>query len=115
MIDLTPIIEAIITLLGVALTTIVVPLIKAKTSAAQQEEINGWVRVAVAAAEQLYQGSGRGPEKLAYVETWLAKRGIKLDTDKLSAMIEAAVYELTGTGLLIGTTPDESGDAEAEP
>lgn len=113
MIDLTPIIEAVITLLGVALTTIVVPLIKAKTSAAQQEEINGWVRVAVAAAEQLYKGQGRGPEKLAYVETWLAKRGIKLDTDKLSAMIEAAVYELTNTGLLIGTTPDESGGAEA--
>ena len=108
MIDITPIIQAVITLIGVVLTSLVVPLIRSKTTAAQQEEINGWVRVAVAAAEQLYKGQGRGPEKLAYVRDWLAKQGITMDTDKLESMIEAAVYELTNSGLLISAAPEVS-------
>ena len=45
-------------------------------------------------AEQIYVGAGRGEEKKAYVLEWLAARNITVDTDKLDAMIEAAVYEL---------------------
>lgn len=54
----------------------------------------GWVKIAVAAAEQLYKGSDRGEEKKAYVLDWLNKQGITIDTDKLDAMIEAAVHEI---------------------
>ena len=31
---------------------------------------------------------------------WLRERGITVDEDKLDAMIEAAVYELTNNGLI---------------
>ena len=105
MTDFTPILEAVATLavatlavatLAVALiTTFVVPYIKSKTTLEQQTQINAWVRIAVAAAEQVYEGPGKGDQKKAYVLTWLAGHGIAIDEDKLDAMIEAAVYELT--------------------
>ena len=63
-------------------------------TAQQQAEINGWVRIAVSAAEQIYVGSGRGQEKKAYVINWLAEHGVTLDETRLDAMIEAAVYDL---------------------
>ena len=93
-IDITVIVEAIFGLIAAVITAIVIPYIKSKTNRQQQEEINAWVKIAVAAAEQLYRGSGRGEEKKAYVLTWLADRGITLDEEKLDAMIEAAVYDL---------------------
>lgn len=94
MFDITPIIEAVFALIGVVITVIVIPYIKSKTSAAEQTEINAWVKIAVAAAEQIYKGSGRGEEKKAYVLEWLKKHGVTVDEDAIDAMIEAAVYEL---------------------
>lgn len=67
---------------------------ESKTTAEQQKEINAWVKIAVAAAEQIYVGSGRGEEKKAYVIDWLRNHGITVDEEKLDALIEAAVYEL---------------------
>ena len=52
------------------------------------------MKIAVAAAEQIYVGSGRGEEKKAYVIDWLRSHGITVDEEKLDALIEAAVYEL---------------------
>lgn len=100
MFDITTIIEAVFMLLAAIVTAIVIPYIKSKTTAVQQEEINAWVRIAVTAAEQIYTGSGRGEEKKKYVLNWLQTRGITVDTDRLDALIEAAVYELTNNGLL---------------
>lgn len=94
MFDATTIIEAVFALIAVIITSIVIPYIKSKTTKEQQAEIAAWVKIAVAAAEQIYIGSGRGPEKKAYVIEWLAARKIKVDADKLDAMIEAAVYAL---------------------
>ena len=100
MIDITPILEAVATLAVALITTFVVPYIKSKTTLEQQTQINAWVRIAVTAAEQVYEGPGQGDKKKAYVLTWLAGHGIAVDEDKLDAMIEAAVYELTNTGLI---------------
>lgn len=100
MFDITTIVEAVFMLLAAIVTAIVIPYIKSKTTAVQQEEINAWVRIAVTAAEQIYTGSGRGEEKKKYVLNWLQTRGITVDTDRLDALIEAAVYELTNNGLL---------------
>ena len=87
--------------LAVALiTTFAIPYIKSKTTLEQQTQINSWVKVAVTAAEQVYEGPGQGDRKKAYVLTWLAGHGIAVDEDKLDAMIEAAVYELTNNGLI---------------
>lgn len=100
MTDITPIVEAILTLLAVVITTILVPLIKSKTTSQQQDTINAWIKLAVTAAEQIYKGSGRGEEKKEYVIKWLTDHNIKIDSDKIDAMIEAAVYDLTQNGLL---------------
>lgn len=100
MIDFTPILEAVATLAVALITTFVVPYIKSKTTLEQQTQINEWIKIAVSAAEQVYDGPGQGDKKKAYVLTWLAGHGIAVDEDKLDAMIEAAVYELTNNGLI---------------
>lgn len=93
--DITPIVEAVAAALCAVVTCVLVPYIKSKTTAKQQKEINAWVKIAVSAAEQIYVGSGRGEEKKAYVLEWLRAHGVTVDDEKLDAMIEAAVYELS--------------------
>ena len=105
--NITPIVEAVFLLIAAVITTIVIPYIKSRTTAQQQAEINAWVRIAVTAAEQIYRGSGRGEEKKAYVLNWLAERGITLDTNRIDALIEAAVYELNH-GMLSDSTSKEA-------
>ena len=92
--DITPIIEAVAALIAVIITAVVIPYIKSKTTTQQQAQINAWVKIAVAAAEQIYKGSGRGEEKKEYVINWLEERGFTLDEDEVDALIESAVYEL---------------------
>lgn len=99
--DITTVIEAVFALVAAVITAIVIPYIKSRTTAQQQAEINAWVKIAVAAAEQIYTGSGRGEEKKAYVLNWLAEHGITMDEDRINALIEAAVYDLNH-GLLKG-------------
>lgn len=94
MFDITPIIEAVAALIAVIITAVVIPYIKSKTTTQQQAQINAWVKIAVAAAEQIYKGSGRGEEKKEYVINWLEDRGFTLDEDEVDALIESAVYEL---------------------
>ena len=100
--NITTIIQAVFALIAAVITVIVIPYIKSKTTAQQQTDIEGWVRVAVSAAEQLYKGSGRGDEKKAFVLDWLKKRHIAVDEAKLDAMIEAAVYWLNHSFLTAG-------------
>lgn len=92
--DLTPILEALALLVAAVITTVVIPFIKSKTTSAQQQEINSWVKIAVFAAEQIFNGSGRGDEKKAYVQNFLAERGFKLDEARVDALIESAVFEM---------------------
>lgn len=44
--DITPVIQAVTVLLAAIITTFVVPYIKNKTTAAQQSQINAWVKIA---------------------------------------------------------------------
>jgi uncharacterized membrane protein YraQ (UPF0718 family) len=92
--DLTAILEAVITLVMAIVTGVLVPYIKSKTTAEQQTVLTALVKAAVTAAEQIYTGSGRGQEKKAYVLSWLADRGITVDADKLDALVESEVYAL---------------------
>lgn len=57
--DITPVIQAVTVLLAAIITTFVVPYIKNKTTAAQQSQINAWVKIAVSAAEQIYNGPAK--------------------------------------------------------
>ena len=91
-IDLTPILQALIALLASIITFKLIPWIKSKTTTQQQILMRATVEILVNAAEQLF-GAGKGPEKLAYVEAELKKRGFTVD----AAAIEAAVREHTHT------------------
>ena len=113
MYDITLIFEAVAALIAALITAFVIPYIKSKTTAEQQKEINAWVKIAVAAAEQIYVGSGRGEEKKAYVIDWLRNHGITVDEEKLDALIEAAVYELNqGVIPIEGIAVKEGADNE---
>ena len=87
MIDLTPILQALIGLLAALVTYKLIPWIKARTTVAQQEQLETGVRIAVFAAEQLF-GAGHGAEKFDYAIHWLADHGYQVD----KGTIEAAVY-----------------------
>ena len=101
MFDITPIIEAILALVAVVITSIIIPYIKKRTTTEQQKELVAWVKIAVTAAEQIYVGTGRGPEKKLYVVEWLADRNITVDTNQIDALIESAVYELNNAAVII--------------
>lgn len=89
-IDLTPILQAVITLLAALVTYKLIPWIKQKTTNEQQLALQMMTKVAVFAAEQLY-GAGKGKEKLEYVKTLLMGKGYKIDIE----LIEATVKELS--------------------
>ena len=92
--DITKIVEAVIALATAIVTCVLVPFIKSKTTLSQRQELMEWVTIAVNAAEQLYQGSGRGAEKKMYVQAWLRERNVVIDDTEIDAMIESAVLEL---------------------
>lgn len=94
MTDLTPIFEALITLFAALVTSVLVPWIKQKYGAEKLNTVKIWARAAAAAAEQLYEGSGRGGEKLDYVLNFLESRGFGLDRESLEKLIEAELYAL---------------------
>ena len=94
MFDITPILEAVIIIIGIVAMYVVIPYIKSKTTAQQQADIKWWITTAVSAAEQIYLGAGRGPEKKQYVLEWLKSNNIKIDENKIDALIEATVLEI---------------------
>ena len=93
-IDYTELIQAIIALVSVIITSFLIPLLKRKLSAEKLEELKRWVSIAVNAAEQLY-GSKTGEQKKEYVVAFLLSKGIVFDVDEVNALIEAEVYKLT--------------------
>ena len=90
MIDITPIINAVIALAAAGVTVFLIPWIKSKTTDEQRKELLEWVKIGVAAAEQLYKGQGRGEEKKKYVLEFLASMGFTVDEEAINAAIEAA-------------------------
>ncbi len=88
-----PIIEAVIAVIVAVVAYVLIPYIKSKTTVAQQEALSKVIDMLVAAAEQLFKGSGRGAEKKAYVVASLEEQGITVDA-QTDSMIEAAVYGL---------------------
>lgn len=94
MFDITPIVEALFALIATVISVILIPYIRSKTTEKQQQTINSWIRIAVAAAEQIFKGEGRGEEKKQYVLGFLETNGFKVDEITIDAMIEAAVLEL---------------------
>ena len=98
MIDITPIILAVIALLLAVLTVFVIPYLKSKMSKDEWEKLYSIVVIAVKAAEQVFKLShpegGAGALKKQYVLQYLEALGYVVDTEEVNLMIENAVYEI---------------------
>lgn len=94
MIDITTIIQAIITIIVFVIGTFLIPWIKQKIGASQTDELLNWVAIFVRAAEQIFRESGMGEQKKTYVIQRLQEKGYSLDLDAIDDMIEAAVLDL---------------------
>ena len=88
------VVKVLIPLLGAIITYLIVPLIKQKTTKEQRENIYFWVRVAVQAAEMIFNEKGKGKDKKQYVIDFLTSKGINITIQELDVLIEAAVKEL---------------------
>ncbi len=93
MIDLTPMINALIALLGVVVVYYAVPWLKGRVSSQQRYEVQEWVRIGCMAAEQLYN-TGMISDRKAYVLDYLAGKNLKIDLTEIEKMIEAMVLEI---------------------
>lgn len=87
MINLTPIIQALIGLLAALITYRLVPWIKANTTAKQQAILRAAIQTAIFAAEQIY-GAGHGEEKLNYAIKYLEDNGFTVDTREIEAAVQ---------------------------
>ena len=92
-IDLTEILKALIGLIGIIITTFVIPLIKSKLNDQQYETMMKWAKAAVLAAEQLWPDKGMGAEKKEYVLSFLREKGYNVDLDEIDIAIESCVKE----------------------
>lgn len=92
-IDITQIVVAVIGLLGLVVTSVLVPLIRTKINAEQWDTICNYAVAAVQAAEIII-GAGKGAEKFAwakeYIEAQCKAHGIKIDMDTVQVAIENA-------------------------
>ena len=100
-IDITPIVNAALALIGAGVSVFLIPWLKKQTTEAQRKELTAWVKIGVAAAEQIYVGQGRGDEKKQYVLEFLKSKGFDLNEESVNNAIEAAVKQLNTEGLLI--------------
>ena len=115
LVNITPIIIAVIALCTVLLTSFVIPKLKAKHP---QEEIDKalnqlevYKNVAMLACrmvEQLYPGMAQTKfnEARNFMIDYITKAGIKIDEDQVTAAIESAVLEINKT--LRNPAPEEN-------
>lgn len=95
------VIMLIIPVLGVIITSFVVPYIKSKISATQLDEIIKWVGKAVACAEVIFDTPKSGDEKREYVVSFINKmfnsKKQVITTDQIRVLLEAAVKTMNDT------------------
>lgn len=97
-IDITPIIEAVIAVIGVVITVAVIPWIKSKLNATQWNNLNEYAMVFVQTAEMLFKGTSLGRDKKKWVIEKLTaiaeEHNLKFSTDAIEAAIENAVKNM---------------------
>lgn len=97
MTDITPIVIAFVSMIFAIIGIFLIPFVKSKVGEEKFKDISKWVRIAVNAAEQIYNESGMGEVKKEYVLEFLKKRGITMDIDSIDALIESEVYKLNSS------------------
>lgn len=95
-INLQPIISAVIALIAALITTFLIPYIKGKISQQQYDKLMEAVRIAVAAAEQIFTSPQSGADKKQYVQEFLAAQGYDVSQREIDTMIEATVGKING-------------------
>ncbi len=97
-IDITPIIEYVIKLVGVIITAYIIPLIKSKVSSAKWNNLCEFADVFVNCAEMIFRGTKLGKDKKKYVIEKLTalaeERGLNFSADAIEAAIENAVKQM---------------------
>lgn len=105
-IDLTPILQALISLMAALITIKVIPYLKSKTSANTMAMLNTAAKIAVGAAEQIYK-HGDNEKKIKYalksVIEYMENEGFHIDYNVAKAAIEKEV-----NALKVKTLPDIS-------
>ena len=98
MIDITEIVVAVLGLLGLIVTTVLVPWIKSKMTNEQWQMIVNYAYAGVQAAEIIFNAQGQGEAKFAWVADYIVQRcaehNIKIDVDTIKIVIENAWAEL---------------------
>lgn len=95
MIDLTPIIEIVISLAVAAITVFLIPYIKGKLSQSQLDRLRAAAEIAVMAAEEAARSNLINKDaKYEYAVAYLEKNGFTLNSDEMKKVIDAAVWEL---------------------
>lgn len=96
-IDMTQVFLSLLSLITVIVTSVLVPWIKTKITAQQQDTIQRLAKVAVRAAQQLFGDDYPDDKKdyaLEYVSNMLKKYHINLSVDDISTYIEGALKEI---------------------
>lgn len=105
------ILQCVLVIVAGLITRYVVPWLKTKLDAEKFNTLEQWVKLAVAAAEQVYCKNCQGIEKKTYVmvelKKYLASKGIKITEEQLDILIEAAVKEMNISGKSLKTTTSQ--------
>ncbi len=96
--DLTQIVVALIGLMGLVITSVIVPLIKSKLTDAQWQMVRAYAIAGVQAAEIIFNAQGQGEAKLRWVSEYITDQclahGIKIDADTVRVAVENAWNQL---------------------
>jgi hypothetical protein len=103
-IDITVIVEAVISLCAALISVFLIPWVKKKIGAEKMAEFLRWVDIGVAAAEQLFTTDATQAKK-EYVLDFLREKGVVFDEWEVDVAVEAAVIKLH-TQLYGQTTKD---------
>jgi hypothetical protein len=95
-VDLTPLLQAVLSLCASLITMFLIPWIRSKYTAEQRQRIAAVYQTLVYAAEKMY-GAGEGAKKFQWVVDQLEAKGLSVDR----ATIEAEVQKLSGLGYAI--------------
>lgn len=89
---------ALIPIIGTILTVYIIPLIKEWIGNEKLEKYEKWALMAVKAAELMWNESGMGADKKAYVVAFLTdmfnKNKVVVTDEQMNVLIEAAVKQL---------------------
>ena len=112
-IDLTPVFQSVIALIAALVTYKLIPFIRSKITEQQFSNLEAAARVAVYAAEQMFN-SGENSRKLNYAVDQVVKAGFDLDIDTIRAAVEQAVYELKAEKQLTDSFKNRIKEGEPE-